>query len=405
MALPAKATHRRTRAHNEALVLRAVYDYAPISRADIARLTGLTRTTVSEVVGGLLDDGLVREIGRGRSRGGKAPILLEVVEDARHVIGLDLGEQRFVGALVNLRGAVRESRSIDVERLDGEEALAAVYRLVDDLLAVSPRQPLGIGVGTPGLVESATGTIRWAVNLDWQDLPLGPFLRERYGLPVRIVNDSQAAAYAEYLFVDGPRVPNLVAIKVGRGIGAGIVLGGELFQGDAFGAGEIGHVRFVDDGLPCRCGRTGCLETVASSRALLGHAARLAAERPASRLHAVVRRGNLGLDDLVAALAGDDPVAREVVEVGGRALGRAVAAVVATLNPRRIVLLGALAALGQPWLEAVRSELNRSALGPLVAETEVVLGRTSADVVVLGSSALLLSREVGLSLVGVEAGA
>ena len=402
MTLPAKATHRRTRAHNEALVLRAVYDYAPISRADVARLTGLTRTTVSEVVGELLDEGLVREIGRGRSSGGKAPILLEVVEDARHVVGLDLGERRFVGALVNLRGSIRVSRSIDVADLDGEEALRAVYRLVDDLLAASPRPPLGIGVGTPGLVESATGTIRWAVNLDWQDLPLGALLRDRYDLPVRVVNDSQAAAYAEYLFVDGPRVPNLVAIKVGRGIGAGIVLGGELFQGDAFGAGEVGHVRLVDDGAPCRCGRTGCLETVASSRAVLARAARLAAERRSSRLHQAARRGSLDLEDLAAAVAAGDPLAREVVETAGRALGRAVAGIVATLNPRRIVLLGPLAALGEPWLEAVRDELGRSALAPLVAETEVILGRSSADVVVLGSSALLLSREVGLSLVGAD---
>ncbi len=403
MVLPAKATHHRTRAHNEALVLRAVYDYAPLSRADIARLTGLTRTTVSEVVSELLDEGLVREVGRGRSRGGKAPILLEVVEDARSVIGLDLGEERFVGALVNLRGVPRESRAIEVADLDGEEALAAVYRLVDELLAASARPPLGIGVGTPGLVESTTGTIRWAVNLDWQDLPLGALLRDRYGLPVRVVNDSQAAAYAEYLFVDGPRVPNLVAIKVGRGIGAGIVLAGELFQGDVFGAGEVGHVRLVDDGEPCRCGRTGCLETVASSRAVLRQATRLAARRPDSALHGRAQTGALGLDDLAAALASGDPVAREVIEAAGRALGRAVAGVVGTLNLRRIVLLGAMAALGQPWLETVRSEVERSALAPLVAETEIVLGRASPDVVVLGSSALVLSREVGLSLLGVGA--
>jgi predicted NBD/HSP70 family sugar kinase len=403
VTLPAKATHRRTRAHNEALVLRAVYDYAPLSRADIARLTGLTRTTVSEVVAGLLDDGLVREIGRGRSSGGKAPILLEVAEDARHVVGLDLGEQSFVGALVNLRGTIRISRSIEVAHLDGKEALAAVYQLVDELVAASPRQPLGIGVGTPGLVESTTGTIRWAVNLDWQDLALGSLLRDRYGLPVRVVNDSQAAAYAEYLFAAGPRVPNLIAIKVGRGIGAGIVLGGELYQGDAFGAGEIGHVRLVDDGEPCRCGRNGCLETVASSRAVLGRAARLAAERPDSPLHRAAAGRSLSLEDLVTALERGDSIARAVVAEAGRALGRGVVAVVSVLNVRRIVLLGALAILGEPWLEACRAEVARSALGPLVAETEIVLGRSSSDVVVLGSSALVLSREVGLSLLGLGA--
>ena len=336
VAFPTKATHQQTRAYNAALVLRALYEHSPISRAEVARMSGLTRTTVGDVVGELIREGLAREVGRGPSTGGKAPILLELVEDARYVVGLDLGEFMFRGALVDLRGRVHETAERKVEGLDGDEALGVVHALVDELVGrlAGGRSDalLGIGVGTPGIVDAATGTIRWAVNLDWQDLPLGEILRERYDVPVQVANDSRAAALAIQLF-DRPRAdgrpgdpdaapgtpgaaaepatgtaptarPNLVAIKVGRGIGAGVVLGGELFHGDGFGAGEIGHTTVEVDGAECRCGRFGCLETVASSRAILRRATELAVDRPESGLGRRLREtGELRLDDLAAVLA------------------------------------------------------------------------------------------------------
>ncbi|HEX7223412.1 MAG TPA: MarR family transcriptional regulator, partial [Candidatus Limnocylindrales bacterium] len=135
MRLPAKATHAQTRQHNHRLVLRTVYDFGPISRADVARSTGLTRTTVSDVVGDLLTDGMVEEIGRGPSTGGKSPILISIVPDARQVIGLDLGESTFAGSLVNLRGDVRRVIEKPVDGRNGDDALALVFELVDELIA------------------------------------------------------------------------------------------------------------------------------------------------------------------------------------------------------------------------------------------------------------------------------
>ncbi|HKF84858.1 MAG TPA: ROK family protein, partial [Candidatus Limnocylindrales bacterium] len=170
MPLATKATHQQTRAINQGLVLRTVYDNGPISRADVARRTGLTRTTVSDVVMDFIADGLVEEIGRGPSSGGKAPILVQVIADARLVIGLDLGEGAFVGALVDLRGEIRQRIEVPIEGRDGAAALATLDRLVDRLVALAPPGSLlGIGVGTPGLIDTGTGSIRWAVNLDWAD--------------------------------------------------------------------------------------------------------------------------------------------------------------------------------------------------------------------------------------------
>jgi N-acetylglucosamine repressor len=397
MRLPAKATHAQTRQHNHRLVLRTVYDFGPISRAEVARTTGLTRTTVSDVVTDLLDDGMVEEVGRGPSSGGKAPILLSIVGDARQVIGLDLGEGTFAGAFVNLRGEIRRVVELPVDGRNGDDALAIVFRLVDELIAEAGSPPLGIGVGTPGLVDTRTGTIRWAVNLDWQDLPLGGLLTERYGLPANVANDSQAAALAEYTFGDGRRLPNLITIKVGRGIGAGLVLNGSLFQGDGFGAGEIGHVAVVDDGAACHCGRFGCLETVASSGAITARAAGLAVEL-GSPLAARSPAGELAFDDVVRAFAAGDPAARTAALEAARYLGQAIAGLIGALNISRIVLDGPVTAFGDDWLATIADEARRRSLGMLSRDTEIEFGRLAPNVVVLGASALLITRELGLSL-------
>src|SRR5258706_7270731 len=207
MALPTKATHQQTRVHNERLVVRTLYDLGPISRAEVARLTGLTRTTVSAVVSDLLEDGVVREIGRGPSSGGNAPILLKVDDDARLVVGLDLGEEHFAGSLVKLRREMRRTVELAVDGRDGDAALELGFDLLDQLLDGSTAPLLGIGIGTPGLVESRTGTIRRAVNLDWRDLPPGEIVAERYDVPVNVANDSQAAPLPEDTYAGGDRVP------------------------------------------------------------------------------------------------------------------------------------------------------------------------------------------------------
>jgi len=386
MALPIKATHQQTRVHNERLVVRTLYDLGPISRAEVSRLTGLTRTTVSDVVSTLLDDGVVREVGRGPSSGGKAPILLEVDDDARLVVGLDLGEEHFAGSLVNLRGEIRRTVELAVDGRDGDAALALVFDLLDRLLDGTTAPLLGIGIGTPGLVESRTGTIRRAVNLDWRDLPLGGIVTERYDVPVNVANDSQAAALAEYTYAGGDRVPNLIAIRVGRGVGAGLILRGALFQGDGSGAGEIGHVVVDEDGALCRCGRTGCLETVAGMRAIEAQAA-TATGRPTD------------LSAVRAALDAGEPWALEIVDEAGAALGRAIAGLIGALDIRRIVLLGPVTDLGEPWLTAVRREARRRALALLVDDIEIAVARPTTNVVIRGASALLVARELGLSLV------
>lgn len=381
---PTKATHAQTRAHNAGLVLRAVYDLGPISRAEIARRTGLTRTSVGELVGELEAEGLAKEVGRGPSTGGKQPTLVSLVDDAREVVTLDLGERTFTAALLDLRGEVRQRISRDLDGRDGDAALAIVHELIDALLDRPHGPILGIGVGAPGIVDSE-GTIRWAVNLSWSDLPLGAMLAERYGLSTVVANDSRAAALATFLFSGEDRPTNLVAIKVGRGIGAGLVLDGQLFSGDGDGAGEIGHIVVEPDGAECTCGRFGCLETVASEPAIV-RAARAAGLEVET------------LPGLAAAVEAGDEAALAITRAAGRALGAAISNLIGILDVREIVVHGSVTALGEPWLAAIRDEATRRSLGPLARETRIVDGGIGEDLTLLGACALLLTRELGLTV-------
>jgi predicted NBD/HSP70 family sugar kinase len=389
-----KATHQHTKDHNTHLILRTIYHTGDISRAEIARRTRLTRPTVSRIVGQLMDDRFVVETGRGPSAGGKRPTLLDVAYDDHQLLALDLGGQEFRGAVVNLRGEIIARQDDITNGHQGEAALGLVDALIAALTQAATAPLLGIGVGSPGLTNPRDGIIREAVNLGWWGLPLRKILEDRYELPAYVANDSHIAALGEYTFGAGPgAVPaagavapagNLVVIKIDQGIGAGIVLNGQPFYGDGFGAGEIGHVVVDEGGALCSCGNVGCLEATVSTRAILREA-QLAASSE-----------TLTWTGLVQALEAGEEWALGVVQRAGCFLGVAIANLVATLNVKRIVLSGRVSQFGQLLLDAALVEAGRRALPSMVSETELSFSALGDDVVILGSSAMILKHELGI---------
>jgi glucokinase-like ROK family protein len=383
-----KATRQHTKEHNRNLVLKTIFEHDSISRAEIARITSLTRTTVSDIVADLLDVNLVSEIGVGSSLGGKSPILLSLVEDSRYLIGVDLAYNQFSGAIVNLRGRIREMVSMPVNVYDRDESLTVVFKIIDQLMEAAYQPMVGIGVGTPGLVDTTEGVVINAVNLDWKNLPLARMLKERYHLPVYILNDSQAAAIGEHTYGEGHHSDsNLIVINVRQGIGAGIVINGHLFQGDGGAAGEIGHVVVVPEGPLCRCGNYGCLETVASAQAIIKQAQLLAGQNPASQLSHSPE--DIDLDTIEMAFIAGDPLARQIVLEAGRFMGLAISNLVGTLNIQKIMLTGVMTCFGELWVEAIRESMSRTTLSSLAQETQVEIGQLGGNGIILGASALL----------------
>ena len=371
-----KATRQQTKTHNQKLVLKTIYHQGQVSRADIARLTHLTRTTVSNLVAEIIDDGLVEEVGLEPSTGGKPATLLSVVDDSRDLIGIDLANSEFRGGILNLRGKVKHRCNLPVNHRNGEAALDLACELIDELVAAATSPLLGIGIGTPGLIDAQRGVVRQAVNLNWQELPLRDLLEARYSVPVYIANDSQVAALGEYTFGQNSDTSNLVVVKVGRGIGAGVVISGQLYYGDGFGAGEIGHVMVVEDGKPCRCGHFGCLETIVSSQSIISQAQAIASNDPDSVINKIAGRPEgITTETVLRAVETGDPALGEVVERTGYYLSIAVANLVGVLNIQRVVIAGSVARLGQPLLEPIRREFRQRAMEMLANETRIELSQ------------------------------
>ncbi len=387
-----KATRQQTKEHNTNLVLKTIFDNESIGRAEISRITSLTRTTVSDIVAELIAEGLVSEVGVGVSTGGKSPILLSLVADSRYLIGLDLARKKFSGAIVNLRGEIRYKVDQDIQGLDGEAALASVYAILDRLIQTSYKPLVGIGIGTPGLINTSEGVVVNAVNLDWKDLSLARPLQEKYQLPVLVFNDSQAAAMGEYTYGrDHSADENLIVINARNGIGAGIIINRQLFQGDGGGAGEIGHVVVVPEGGQlCRCGNRGCLETVASSQALVKRMQALVSQSSSS--DPVNMPQEITLNTIEQVFMNGDPTARQVVLESGQYMGMAISSLVGTLNIQKIVLMGDMTRFGQPWLDAIQRTVWQTTLSRLAQETKVEIGQLGGNSIILGSSAMLANN-------------
>jgi predicted NBD/HSP70 family sugar kinase len=392
-----KATRQQTKEHNTSLVLKTVYQQSEISRAEVARVTRLTRTTVSDIVSELIEQGWLEETGVGSSAGGKPPILLSVREDARHILCLDINGQELRGALVNVRGKICRRESLALEGRTGETALENVIQLAGALMDGASVPLMGIGIGAPGLMDTDRGIVRRSLYLDWSDVPLKKLLETRYHLPVYLLNDSHAAALAEYTFGELRQSPNLIVVRIGPGIGAGIILSGRIHYGDGFGAGDIGHLSVVEGGRRCSCGNYGCLETVAGPNALIQRMRELLEyEWISFSAGSALEPGEITWDFVRRAFQAGDETVTELVKEAGRYLGLSIANLVSILNVRQVVISGSYVDFGELFLEAASSEVKRRALYTLSGETKIVNSILGPDHVILGASAQVLSHEAGL---------
>ncbi len=394
-----KATRQHTKDHNSRMVLRTIYDAGEISRAALARLTHLTRTTVSEVVSGLIEQGLVEEVGQGPTTVGRTPTLLSVVDDARHVVAITITNSEVQGAVINLRGAIQHQAKLPIFGQDGQIVLAQLHLLIESLINVAQSRLLGIGISTPGLIDTQQGIVRRAVNFGWHDVPLREIVQERHRLPVYIANDSHMMALAEYMFGQHQHTPNLVAVKVGNGIGAGIVLHGQLFASENYGAGEIGHVVVEPNGPRCQCGNHGCLESVASIPAIVERAREAAQADTDSLLYQLANTGafSMTIDIVLQAFLAGDAAAHTIMAETGRMLGIAVANLVSILGIRRIIITGRIVPFGAALRDIIRKEACCRILPDLAQVVEIDVLPQLPEAVLLGATALLLTNELGLA--------
>ncbi len=364
-----KVLPEHARSHNRSLVLQTLYRLGQRSRADIARETGLTRVTVSDLVAELIAETLVIETGQREGvRPGKPATLLDINRQSFQIVGIDLSDYAiFRGAVLDLDGQILERAELPLASSTGAEATAKVVALTAELVARATLPILGIGVGSPGVVDLA-GVVLSAPNLGWSGEALQHDLAARFGLPVLVTNDANAAALAEYSF--GGAQSDMMLVKVGHGVGAGLLLGGTPLFGSRFAAGEIGHVVVgTDGGAACACGKNGCLETWLAAPRL---DAALAAASNAEEREAILRQA-------------------------GQRLGIALAPIVGALDLAEVVLSGPVAlldgTLATATIETLRSRTMPEFHGNLILR----MTELGEDIVMRGAAVMVLSGQLGVS--------
>lgn len=253
---------------NAGQILNIIRRKGPVSRADIARLTGLTPPTVTNITNKLLEAGLVGDHMIGASRGGRRPLLLKVKPTAGQVIIIHIRSFKMIGYVVDAAYSVHFEQTVSIRGLNHEAVLEQILEVIDQCRKAAAALPLAVGVVIRGPVRTQEGISVFAPNIGWKNVPLKYIIEEKTRLPAFIENDSHVLAYGEYYFGVAKAAGNMVLLKVGHGIGGGIMFNGSLYRGVNGSAGEVGHTVIDIAGRLCSCGNSGCMEAMASETAL-----------------------------------------------------------------------------------------------------------------------------------------
>jgi predicted NBD/HSP70 family sugar kinase len=369
-------------------VIEELYRNPATSRADLARLTGLSRATVSTLVDELERAGLVGEHDgppddRPRNTG-RPPILLSLVPDAAFAVGLDFGHTHVRVAVCDLSGEVvaDDWSPAEVDHAP-VESLDLAHTLVTQALqsaGIDEDRLLGVGMGVAAPIDRTTGELQaGGVMPRWRGIQPADEMAARLGIPVQLENDANLGALGEQVFGAARGVDHVIYVRLSAGIGAGLILDGRLYQGSLGIAGEIGHSLIDPSGDICRCGNRGCLETIGSPVAI---AALL--ERSSGRA--------VSVQQLLELVAEGDRGACRAVSDAGEAVGIALATLVNILNPELVVIGGELAAAEDIVLEPIRAAIERHSISAASGAVRVVAGTLGPRAEVLGAAGLILAR-------------
>ncbi|PWH16724.1 MAG: hypothetical protein DDG60_03600 [Anaerolineae bacterium] len=377
----------------------------PLSRIQLAQKTNLSNTTITNLVAELIEQGMVSEDRPSRTADGEEqnrPVGrprtgLRLVPNARYVVGIHIGVGLYRVALMNLRAEMLCSEMVNVDiQTSAEQVLERIGHSTLEMLAqcaVKRERVLGIGVGASGLVDVQNGVNLFAPNLNWHNIPIRDMLQSRVGLPVVVENNVRAMALGEAYFGQGREAQSLAFVYGRVGVGAGLVVGHELFRGSSTGAGEIGHMILApEQGEACRCGNRGCLETLVAEPVLLHKAHQAAAANPAGLLADLLKQPDETppIERLFQAARLGDADALHIVESAARWLGIALANLVNIFNPELIILGGMFAQGRDLILPVARHTLRQAAFARLGEKVRLETTRFGWRAGVTGAAALAL---------------
>jgi glucokinase-like ROK family protein len=391
------------RERNLAILLSYLWEAGrPVSRTYLVEVSGLNKSTVGSLLTQLQSWGFVKESGRSDPRPGRPGVLIDLNPDAGRLIGVEIGVGFISVVVTDLKAQAIWRQKVETDSqvaLTQTQILEQAERLVHQAIEATAHAGylFGIGVGVPALIDHTTGTLLFAPNLKWSNVPLRDQWQERFGVPVMVENDANASALGEQMLGVAKQVDNFVYLSAGVGLGGGVIIGGKLYDGVGGFAGEVGHMTLEPDGPLCNCGNRGCWETLVGPVAIVQRVRQAAAQGRAPALLALGEvNGNanaIRLEHVLHAAAQGEPAVLDALDKVGRYLGIGIANLVNTFNPSLVVLGGALSLAGPYILPRAQQEVDARALAVVRQGVQVTLSAFRFDACVIGGVTLIL-REI-----------
>ena len=378
---------------NLSVIMKHLRTNAPISRAALAEITGLNKTTVSSLVNRLIERQIVQEVGLTSKNTGRPAILLKLNPTAGFIVSCEIGVDFILVICTDFAPEIIWRHEEHIDPTIGQHAILdralAILHQAIEVECPACGTLLGMAVGVPGLVDQATGTLLLAPNLGWKDLPIRAILQESFNVPLFVDNEANISALGEHYFGAAQGYEEVLYISAGVGLGGGVVHGGRVFSGVTGVGAEFGHMTLDPDGEICKCGNQGCWETQVSQQALFGHVWRRIDQGETSRLFEMTggKRDSLTVPLIVDAAGAGDAVALGALEIIGRHLGIGIASLVNALNPELVVFGGILSLAGEFLMPVIEKEVEQRALKWNREAMQLVLAKHASDACVMGGVA------------------
>lgn len=382
----------------EVEIIRALRRQGRISRSEISNITGWSKAKASQEIRSLVDKGYLVEVGEGVSQGGRKPRLLHINDQLGYIAGIDIGATSLDIALADVTGSVlqRCSEPTDVH-LSPETVLGRCSELLLELTQrqkVTPDQILGIGVGVPGPVDFARGVlVAPPLMPEWENFPIRDFFKRTFPSTFVVVdNDVNIMALGEQRVGDAAGIDHFIFVKIGTGIGAGIISNGKIHRGSDGCAGDIGHICVDKQGPLCACGNKGCLEAMTAGPAIASKAME-AAQNGSSPILSQIRASSGGIlrpEDVNAACREGDQAALDIIRDSGKMIGDVLASLVNFFNPSHIFIGGGIANFGNHLLVAIRRAVLYRSLPLATTHLSIKFSRVGSNVGVMGAISLAL---------------
>lgn len=379
-------------------VLQIIRMEGPINKAEIAKRANLSIPTVMKITDEILEKKVVHVVGKGESNGGKRPELLSITDSIYYIVGIDIGRSRTSVLIMDLKGTVISRRTMKTGRTNpAEKLMERVLELTENVVldgGISRENLLGIGVVTPGLIDLEEGRVLYSPDFGWENVDILSPVKEKFKLPVLLDNSNKAIAMGEKWFGIARDSSYFVCVNIGHGIGSAIMENGELYRGNSGSSGEIGHITLEPNGSLCECGNKGCLEALASGKAI-AREGRRAVQEGASAL--ILEKAGYDLDaidakEVFAAAEEGDVAARQIIKKAETYIGIGLASYINLLDPDMLVLAGGLTNAGREFIDQIKKVAKERQMKFAGRKVKIRVAELGEQAAAIGAASMILKR-------------